>query len=58
MPHTDRIPKGVAKMLRRNRNRNSCEKNATGTENTGILRIPAGICFKATAMHNFKNLGQ
>jgi hypothetical protein len=34
------------------------KKNATGTENTGILRIPAGICFKGMAMHNFKNLGQ
>jgi hypothetical protein len=30
--------------FRRNRNRDSCEKNATGTENTGIRRIPAGIC--------------
>jgi hypothetical protein len=30
-------------MLRRNRNRDSCEKNVTGTENTGIRRIPAGI---------------
>jgi hypothetical protein len=29
--------------FRRNRNRDSCEKNATGTENTGIRRIPAGI---------------
>ncbi len=31
-------------MLRRNRNHDSCEKSATGTENTGIRRIPAGIC--------------
>jgi hypothetical protein len=30
-------------MLRRNRNHDSCEKNITGMENTGILRIPAGI---------------
>jgi hypothetical protein len=30
-------------MFRRNRNRDSCEKNATGTENTEIRRIPAGI---------------
>jgi hypothetical protein len=29
--------------LRRNRNCDSCEKNATGTEKTGIHRIPAGI---------------
>jgi hypothetical protein len=26
-----------------NRNHDSCEKSATGEENTGILRIPAGI---------------
>jgi hypothetical protein len=26
-----------------NRNRDSCEKGATGMENTGIRRIPAGI---------------
>ena len=42
-PHTDRIPEGVPKKFRRNRNRDSCEKSATGAENTGILRIPAGI---------------
>jgi hypothetical protein len=30
-------------MFWRNRNHESCEKNATGTENTGIRRIPAGI---------------
>ncbi len=42
-PHTDRISEGVPKKLRRNRNRDSCEKSATGTENTGIWRIPAGI---------------
>ena len=42
-PHTDRISEGVLKIFRRNRNRDSCEKNATGTENTGIRRIPAGI---------------
>jgi hypothetical protein len=29
--------------LQRNRNRDSCEKNATGPEKTGIWRIPAGI---------------
>jgi hypothetical protein len=34
----------VLKKLRRNRNRDSCEKNATGTENAGIRRIPADIC--------------
>ena len=44
-PHTDRIPEGVPKILRRKkRNRDSCKKNATGTENTGILRISVGIC--------------
>ncbi len=42
-PHTDRFPDDVLKKLRRNRNRDSCEKNATGAEKTGILRIPAGI---------------
>jgi hypothetical protein len=44
-PGTDRIPEGVPKKLLRNRNRDSCEKSATDTEeeNTGILRIPAGI---------------
>jgi len=31
------------KKILRNRNRDSCEKSATGEENTGILRIPAGI---------------
>jgi hypothetical protein len=41
--HTDRIPEGAPKKFRRNRNRDSCEKSATGVENTGILRIPAGI---------------
>jgi hypothetical protein len=31
-------------MFLRNRNHDdSCEKNATGKGNTGILRIPAGI---------------
>ena len=42
-PHTDRFPDGVQKKLRPNSNRDSCEKNATGTEYTGIRRIPAGI---------------
>jgi hypothetical protein len=42
-PGTDRIPEGVPKKFLRNRNRDSCEKSATGEENTGILRIPAGI---------------
>ena len=42
-PDTDRISEGVPKKLQRNRNRDSCEKSATGTENTGILRISAGI---------------
>ena len=35
--------RGFQKKLRRNRNRDSCEKSATGTENTEIRRIPAGI---------------
>ena len=42
-PHTDRFPDDVLKKLRRNRNRDSCEKNATGVEKTGIRRIPAGM---------------
>ncbi len=42
-PGTDRIPEGVPKKFVRNRNRDSCEKSATGEENTGILRIPVGI---------------
>ena len=42
-PGTDRISEEVKKKLRRNRNRDSCGKSATGTENTGIRRIPAGI---------------
>ena len=42
-PHIDRISDGVPKKLRRNRNRDSCEKSGKGTENTGIRRIPAGI---------------
>ena len=42
-PHTDSIPEGAPKMFLRNRNHDSCEKSATGAENTGILRIPAGI---------------
>ena len=42
-PHIDRISEGVLKIFRRNRNHDSCEKIATGTENTGIRRIPAGI---------------
>ncbi len=43
-PHTDRFPDDVLKKLRRNRNHDSCEKSATGMENAGIRRIPAGIC--------------
>jgi len=43
-PGTDRISEEVNKKLRRNRNHDSCGKSATGTENTGIRRIPAGIC--------------
>jgi hypothetical protein len=42
-PHTDRFPDDALKKLRRNRNHDSCEKNATGAEKTGIRRIPAGI---------------
>jgi len=41
--HTDRITEGAPKKFLRNRNRDSCEKSATGAENTGILRVPAGI---------------
>jgi hypothetical protein len=41
-PGTDRIPEGVKQKLRRNRNPDSCGKSATGTEKTGIRRIPAG----------------
>jgi hypothetical protein len=41
-PGTERIPEGVKTKLRRNRNPDSCGKNATGTEKTGIRRIPAG----------------
>jgi hypothetical protein len=51
-PGTERIPEGVKKKLRRNRNPDSCGKGATGTEKTGIRRIPAGIgnlvCHTAT----------
>ncbi len=43
-PGTDRIPEGVEKKLGQNRNPDSCGKSATGTEKTGIRRIPAGIC--------------
>ena len=39
-PGTDRISEEVKKKLRRNSNRDSCGKSATGTENTGIRRIP------------------
>jgi hypothetical protein len=49
-PGTNRIPEGfwgVRKKLRRNRNHDSCEKGGTGTEKTGILRIPAGITYLA-----------
>ncbi len=42
-PHTDRFPDDVLKKLWRNRNCDSCEKNATGAEKTVIRRIPAGI---------------
>ena len=45
MPCTDRIPETFLKKISRNRNRDSCEKNATGTENTGIRRIPGGIWY-------------
>jgi hypothetical protein len=31
-PHTDRFPDDVPKKLRRNRNRDSCEKSTTGAE--------------------------
>ncbi len=37
------FPDDVLKKLRRNRNPDSCERNATGAEKTGIRRIPAGI---------------
>ena len=42
-PQTDRFPDDIPKKLRWNRNRDSCEKSATGAEKTGIRRIPAGI---------------
>ena len=42
-PGTERIPEEEKKRFLRNKNRDSCEKSATGEENTGILRIPAGI---------------
>jgi len=35
--------RGVPKKFLRNRNHDSCEKSATGEENTGILRVPTGI---------------
>ncbi len=47
--------RGFQKKLRRNRNRDSCEKSATGTENKGIRRIPAGIGnlgHKVAAIHD------
>ncbi len=49
-PGTDRIPEGVPKKFLRNRNHDSCEKSATEEENTGILRIPAGITNLALPM--------
>jgi hypothetical protein len=42
-PHTDRFPYDVLKKLRPNKNCDSCEKSATGAEETGIRRIPTGI---------------
>ena len=48
--------RGLNKKLRRNRNCDSCEKRATGTENTGIRRIPAGIGnlgHKVAAIHSY-----
>ncbi len=42
-PYTYRFPDDVPKKIRRNRNRDSCEKSATGAEKTGIRMIPAGI---------------
>jgi hypothetical protein len=51
--HTDRITEGVPKKFRRNRNHDSCEKSATGAENAGILRIPAGITNLALVLHQF-----
>jgi hypothetical protein len=41
--HTDRFPDDVPKKLRQNRNRDSCEKSATGAEKTEIWRIPTRI---------------
>jgi len=43
MPIQTELLRGLRKRSRRNRNRDSCEKSATGAENTGILRIPVGI---------------
>ena len=51
-PGTDRISEEVKNNLRRNRNRDSCGKSATGTENTGIRRIPAGICNLGGGRHD------
>jgi hypothetical protein len=48
--------RGFQKKLRRNRNRDSCEKSAAGTENKGIRRIPAGIGnlgHKVAAIHSY-----
>ncbi len=42
-PNTDRFPDDVPKKLQWNRNRDSCEKSATGAEKIGIRGIPAGI---------------
>ncbi len=40
-------------MFLRNKNHDSCDKSATGAENTGILKIPAGITNLANKRHIF-----
>ena len=57
-PGTNRIPEGVPKKLRRNRNHDSCEKGETGTENTGILRIPAGITNLGNVLNRIRTLSK
>jgi hypothetical protein len=62
-PHTDRFPDGVKKKLWQKSNRDSCEKNTTGTEYTGIRSIPARIdkmssgCFYDTSQEGLRRRG-
>ncbi len=62
-PHTDKFPDDVPKKLRRNRNRDSCEKapqerktqesggflQEYATSSRGLGLLPAFICFAAVA---------